>query len=63
MMILPQGSGKGTVEWKIWSMATWLTSLEDYPEDESRLRVPSERKWKTEEEASTDVVIIGGGNT
>lgn len=43
-------------------MATWLDSLEDYPEDETRLQLPSERKWKHEEELSTEVMIIGGGN-
>ncbi|KAH8895412.1 FAD/NAD(P)-binding domain-containing protein [Thozetella sp. PMI_491] len=63
LKLLPQKAAGGVVEWKIWTMSTWLNGLDDFPEDESRLQVPTERKWKTQTEITTDVTIIGGGNS
>ena len=62
-MLLPHEDESGDIKWKIWTLSTWLESLQDFPEDESRLHVPSQRNWKSSEETTTDVVIIGGGNT
>ncbi len=59
-MLLPQAAADGTIEWKIWTLGTWLQGLDDFPEDESLLQRPSNRKWKTAEDIVTDVVIIGG---
>lgn len=59
-MLVPGGSGSPD-DWKIWSMITWMTQLEDHPEDEVLLREPS-APLPQEGNISTEVLIIGGGN-
>ncbi|KAK1975732.1 hypothetical protein LZ30DRAFT_604969 [Colletotrichum cereale] len=61
MMLIPSVQGPDQCEWKIWSMATWLNEWEEYPEDETRLRLPSNQLTE-DERICTDVLIVGGGN-
>ncbi|KAF6829908.1 flavin-containing monooxygenase [Colletotrichum musicola] len=60
LMLVPGGSGSPD-DWKIWSMTTWMTGLDDHPEDEALLREPSE-PLPQEGSIATEVLIIGGGN-
>ncbi|KAK2055329.1 FAD/NAD(P)-binding domain-containing protein [Colletotrichum caudatum] len=61
MMLVPAVEGPGRCEWKIWSMSTWLKEWEEYPEDETLLRMPS-APITQDERICTDVLVIGGGN-
>lgn len=61
-MLLPV-TVDGEVKWKIWSLSTWLLGLRDFPEDESLLRVPSDRSWCDKSEIKTQVLVVGGGNS
>jgi hypothetical protein len=61
-MLLPQASKLGPVEWKIWTLSTWLCGFDMYPEDERLLRSPSKVHSLKEDQLNTDVLIVGGGN-
>lgn len=60
-MLVPESDDSGYINWKIWSMTTWLSDFEDHPEDESLLRLPSSA-IADDINITTDVLIIGGGN-
>ncbi|CZR63123.1 related to flavoprotein involved in K+ transport [Phialocephala subalpina] len=63
LMLLPQVSEHGPAHWKVWTLSTWLSGFDMYPEDESLLRTPSKPLQQSgEDHLSTDVLIIGGGN-
>ncbi|KAF4629510.1 hypothetical protein G7Y89_g8635 [Cudoniella acicularis] len=61
LMLLPRVSEHGPASWKIWTLSTWLTGFDMYPEDERRLRTPS-KPLSGEDHLCADVLIIGGGN-
>ncbi|KAK1712102.1 hypothetical protein BDP67DRAFT_566490 [Colletotrichum lupini] len=61
MMLIPSGRDSGDNEWKIWSMSTYLSEYEDFPEDEGLLRVPSTPVTDASH-ISTSVLVVGGGN-
>jgi hypothetical protein len=61
-MLLPEESEDGHVHWKIWTLSTWLTDFDMYPENEELLRDPS-KPIGDEKHLRTDVLIIGGGNS
>jgi hypothetical protein len=60
-MLLPEVSKCGQASWKIWTLSTWLTDFDMYPEDERLLRTPS-KLISGEDHLCIDVLIIGGGN-
>ncbi|KUJ18522.1 FAD/NAD(P)-binding domain-containing protein [Mollisia scopiformis] len=63
VMLLPQVSESGLVRWNIWTLSTWLSDFDLYPEDEQLLRAPFKPLPSSEEDhMTTDVLIIGGGN-
>ncbi|KAK3681771.1 hypothetical protein B0T22DRAFT_472802 [Podospora appendiculata] len=55
-------SGASAVKWKIWTLSTWVESLDVHPEDESLLQAPGRLLASSPEPFETDVFIIGGGN-
>ncbi|KXH61080.1 hypothetical protein CNYM01_13113 [Colletotrichum nymphaeae SA-01] len=61
MMLIPASRDSGDPRWKIWSMSTYLAEYEDFPEDQSLLRVPS-APVTDDSHISTDVLVVGGGN-
>lgn len=56
VVLLPVEGG----EWRIWSLSTWVDSLEGSPEDEGRLRAPG--RELSEDVIETEVLVLGGGN-
>lgn len=54
-------NGNEVIDWKIWTLSTILDTLDIHPENEALLQGP--RKNLTESSLTTDVVIIGGGNS
>lgn len=54
-------NGTEAVDWKIWTMSTILDTLDIHPENEALLQGP--RKNLAGPSLTTDVVIIGGGNS
>jgi len=62
VMLIPEVSEDGSTNWKIWTLSTWLTSFDMYPENEGLLRAPS-KPINDGEHLRTDVLIIGGGNS
>lgn len=62
-MLLPQSTENGVVEWKIWTLSTWLSGYDMFPIDEGLLRTPPKPLPSDgDDHLSTDVLIIGGGN-
>lgn len=55
------GDGTEVVEWKIWNLSTILDNLDIHPENEALLY--GGRKILEKPSLTTDVVIIGGGNS
>lgn len=60
-MLIPGSGDSDDKEWKIWSMSTYLSEYEDFPEDEGLLRVPS-TPVTDDSHISTSVLVVGGGN-
>lgn len=56
VVLLPLEGG----EWKIWTLSTWVESLESAAEDESRLRAPG--RALEDDVIETEVFVLGGGN-
>lgn len=54
-------NGAEVVDWKIWTLSTILDTLDIQPENEALLKGP--RKNLADSSLTTDVVIIGGGNS
>jgi hypothetical protein len=61
LVLLPEDSPCGLVHWKIWTLSTWLSGFDRYPEDEKLLRTVSQ-PLNDETHLCPDVLIIGGGN-
>ncbi|KAH9203185.1 hypothetical protein DL95DRAFT_350116 [Leptodontidium sp. 2 PMI_412] len=62
VVILPEYSGENVLKWKIWTLATWLVHFDDFPEDDSRLKLPS-NPLRGSHILRTEVLIIGAGNS
>jgi hypothetical protein len=60
-LLIPEVSEDGQINWKIWTLSTWLKGFDMHPEDEGLLRAAS-KPINEEEHLRTDVLIIGGGN-
>jgi len=60
-MLLPESRG-GSLEWKIWTLSTWVVDLRDFLENEELLRAPSDKSYQEQDEIVTEVLIVGGGN-
>lgn len=65
MLIFPvrdsSESPSKTVEWKVWTLGTFVEGLDVHPEDENLLQAPGKR-LDGDKTIETDVIIIGGGN-
>jgi hypothetical protein len=62
VVILPEYSDGNVLKWKIWTLATWLVHFDDFPEDDSRLKLPS-NPLRGGDILRTEVLIIGAGNS
>jgi len=62
IVILPECSDKNVLKWKIWTLATWIVRFDDFPEDDSRLKLPS-NPLRGSGILRTEVLIIGAGNS
>ncbi len=67
MLLLPvEEAAAAPVAWKIWSLATWIDSLDVHPENEALLRLPGRSlplaSGGTATTIETDVLIVGAGN-
>ncbi|KAI9028650.1 hypothetical protein DFJ74DRAFT_603593 [Hyaloraphidium curvatum] len=52
----------GSSGWKIWTLTTWLDAVDSTPWVPSNLALPA-RNVSDETDISTDVLIVGGGNS
>ncbi|PSR84239.1 hypothetical protein BD289DRAFT_368848, partial [Coniella lustricola] len=64
VVLLPEPGADGcSVVWKIWTLSTWVDSLQAFPEDLEALKAPGrDLRAEAEEKLETDVLILGGGN-
>lgn len=54
----------GSVEWKIWTLSTWVDDLVASPQDVvGATQTPSRRLEDEGDAFETDVLILGGGNS
>lgn len=61
VQLLPERGADGQINWKIWTLTTWLEDYTEWPENPDLLTAPG-RKLDDVEHIDTDVLIVGGGN-
>ncbi|POS69877.1 hypothetical protein DHEL01_v211728, partial [Diaporthe helianthi] len=62
LSLFPAREADGQIEWKIWTLSTWVEDYVDWPENPDLLTAPG-RKLHDLQHIDTDVLIIGGGNS
>ncbi|KAI3390953.1 hypothetical protein diail_8327 [Diaporthe ilicicola] len=61
VQLFPEEGSDGQINWKIWTINTWLEDLAEWPENPELLTAPG-RKLDDVEHIDTDVLVVGGGN-